>query len=63
VHAHYIALRCDEGFQGYAAGDHQHEAKFAIKEMMVRSEWDRLQRHIDEKMRAADDHEAEVRWR
>jgi hypothetical protein len=48
VHAHYIALRCDEGFQGYAAGDHQHEAKFAIKEMMVRSKWDRLQRHIDE---------------
>ena len=53
-HRNELAVRVD---------DAKHEAKFAIKEMMVRSEWDRLQRHIEEKMRDADDHEAEVRLR
>jgi len=53
-HRNELAVRVD---------DAKHEAKFAIKEMMVRSEWDRLQRHIDEKMRVADDHEAEVHLR
>lgn len=43
--------------------DQKHEAKFAIKEMMVRSEWDRMQRHIEDKMKAAEDHEEEVRLR
>jgi len=43
--------------------DAKHEVKFGIKEMMVRSEWDRLQRHIEEKMRAADDRDADVRLR
>jgi hypothetical protein len=28
--------------------DAKRETKFTIKEMIVRSEWDRLQRHIDE---------------
>jgi len=50
-HKNELAVRVD---------DAKHEAKFAIKDMMVRSEWDRLQRHIDEKMRAADDHQAEA---
>jgi len=53
-HRNELAVRVD---------DDKHEAKFAIKEMMVRSEWDRLQRHIEEKMRDAEDHEAEVRLR
>ena len=53
-HRNELAVRVD---------DAKHETKFAIKEMMVRSEWDRLQRHIQEKMRDADDHEAEVRLR
>jgi hypothetical protein len=39
--------------------DAKHEAKFTIKEMVVRSEWERVQRHIEEKMRAANDREAE----
>jgi hypothetical protein len=50
-HKNELAVRVD---------DAKHEAKFAIKDMMVRSEWDRLQRHIDEKMRAAEDHPAEA---
>jgi hypothetical protein len=53
-HRNELAVRVD---------DAKHEAKFGIKEMMVRSEWDRLQRHIEEKMRVADDHDAEVRLR
>ena len=38
--------------------DAKRESKFTIKEMIVRSEWDRLQRHIDERMRAAEDQTA-----
>ena len=53
-HKNELAVRVD---------DDRHEAKFGIKEMMVRSDWDRLQRHIEEKMRDAEDHEAEVRLR
>jgi hypothetical protein len=53
-HKNEIAVRVD---------DAKREAKFAIKEMMVRSEWDRMQRHVDERMRDHDDHEAEVRLR
>ncbi len=30
--------------------DAKHEAAFTIKEMMVRSEWDRLQRHMERQM-------------
>lgn len=38
--------------------DAKKEARFAIKEMIVRSEWDRVQHHIEEQMRAAELHEA-----
>lgn len=38
--------------------DAKHEVKFTIKEMIVRSEWDRMQRHIDEQMRASEVHDA-----
>lgn len=34
--------------------DAKHETTFAIKEMIVRSEWDRIQRHMDEQMRSAE---------
>jgi len=54
LHKNELAVRVD---------DAKHETKFTIKEMVVRSEWERAQRHMDEKMRAADDHEAEVRLR
>jgi hypothetical protein len=41
--------------------DAKHETKFTIKEMMVRSEWERVQRHIDEKMRASEVRETEMK--
>jgi len=49
-HKNELAVRVD---------DAKHEAKFMIKEMMVRSDWERLQRHIEEQMRASENHEAE----
>jgi hypothetical protein len=39
--------------------DAKHEVKFTIKEMIVRSEWDRMQRHVDEQLRASESREAE----
>lgn len=54
LHKNEVAVRVD---------DAKHEAKFAIKEMMVRSDWDRVQRHIAEKMKNSEDHESEVRLR
>jgi hypothetical protein len=39
--------------------DAKHESKFLIKEMIVRSDWERTQRCIDREMKAADDSEAE----
>jgi hypothetical protein len=38
--------------------DAKREARFTIKEMIVRSEWDRLQRHIEEALRASELHDA-----
>ncbi|MGA9544451.1 MAG: hypothetical protein WBQ85_12835 [Candidatus Sulfotelmatobacter sp.] len=43
--------------------DAKHETKFTIKEMIVRSDWDRIQRHIDRQMRDPDDHEASIKAR
>lgn len=54
LHKNELAVRVD---------DAKHETKFTIKEMMVRSEWERVQRHIDEKMRASEVHEAEMNTR
>ena len=54
LHKNELAVRVD---------DAKHETKFTIKEMMVRSEWERVQRHIDEKMRASEVHEAEMQTR
>ena len=39
--------------------DAKHESKFVIKEMIVRSEWDRMQRHFARDMKAAEDGEPE----
>jgi hypothetical protein len=39
--------------------DAKREIKFVIKEMVVRSEWDRMQRHIEEQMRVSPVREAE----
>ncbi len=49
-HKNELAVRVD---------DAKRETKFAIKEMIVRSEWDRLQRHIDEQMRTSEVRQAE----
>ena len=38
--------------------DAKHEAKFTIKEMVVRSEWDRLQPHIEQELRTSELHDA-----
>jgi hypothetical protein len=38
--------------------DARRECKFTIKEMMTRSEWDRLQRHIDERMKLSEESSA-----
>jgi hypothetical protein len=35
--------------------DAKHDFKFTIKEMVMRSDWDRIQRHMDEQMRIAED--------
>ncbi len=48
LHKNWLAVRVD---------DAKHEARFTIKEMMVRSDWDRVQRHIEGQMRTAEDHE------
>ena len=49
MHKNELAVRVD---------DAKRESKFAIKEMLVRSDWERLQRHIDEQMRASEVREA-----
>lgn len=50
LHKNELAVRVD---------DAKHESRFNIKEMIVRSEWDRMQRHIDDKMRASELRQAE----
>ncbi|MFZ0200586.1 MAG: hypothetical protein WB523_20255 [Candidatus Sulfotelmatobacter sp.] len=50
LHRNELAVRVD---------DAKHESKFAIKEMITRSEWDRVERHIDAQMKAAEVREAE----
>jgi len=50
LHRNELAVRVD---------DAKKELKFAIREMLVRSEWERQQRHMDEEIRAADARPAE----
>ena len=57
--AETIDFRLQRNELAVRVDDAKHETKFMIKEMMVRSDWDRLQRHIEEQMRASDDHAAE----
>ena len=56
--AETIDFRLHKNEIGVRVDDAKHEAKFTIREMMVRSEWDRLQRHVEETMRSSEDHEA-----
>jgi hypothetical protein len=50
LHRNELVVRVD---------DAKRESKFVIKEMIVRSEWDRVQRHIEQQMKAAEIHESE----
>ncbi len=43
LHKRELAVRVD---------DARHDSKFAIREMILRSEWDRLQQHIEDQRRA-----------
>jgi hypothetical protein len=56
--AETIDFRLQKNELAVRVDDAKHETKFTIKEMIVRSEWDRIQRHIDEEMRTAEVHEA-----
>jgi hypothetical protein len=40
--------------------DAKREIKFAIKEMMMRQDWERRQRHIEEQMRRSEDHSLDM---
>jgi len=53
-----IDFRLQKNELAVRVDDAKHEVKFTIKEMIVRSEWDRMQRHIDEQMRASEVHDA-----
>lgn len=55
--AETIDFRLQKSELAVRVDDAKHEAKFTIKEMIVRSEWDRMQRHMDDKLRASDDQE------
>ena len=56
--AETIDFRLQKSELAVRVDDAKHEAKFAIKEMIVRSEWERVQRHMDDKLTASDDHAA-----
>ena len=43
VHKNELAVRVD---------DARHESKFVIKEMVLRTQWDLVQKHLEERMRA-----------
>lgn len=57
--AETIDFRLQKNELAVRVDDAKRETKFAIKEMIVRSEWERLQRHIDEQMRASEVRQAE----
>jgi len=54
LHKNELAVRVD---------DAKHETKFMIKEMIMRSDWDRLQQHISEQLRASEDREVVMKTR
>lgn len=56
--ADVIDFRSHKGEVAVRIDDSRRESKFSIKEMILRSEWDRMQRHIDEQLKAAEVHEA-----
>jgi len=61
--AETIDFRFHKNELAVRVNDAKRETKFDIKDMVMRSDWDRVQRHIEEKLKDSDDHEAEVRLR
>jgi hypothetical protein len=59
--AETIDFRFHKNELAVRVNDAKRETKFDIKDMVMRSEWDRVQRHIEEKLKESDDREAEVR--
>ena len=57
--AENIDFRLRKNEMAVRIDDARHEAKFTIKEMIVRSEWDRMQRHIDQEMKTSEVREIE----
>jgi len=57
--AEVIDFRLQKNELAVRLDDAKRETKFEIKEMFVRSDWDRIQRHIDAQMKAAEVHDAE----
>jgi hypothetical protein len=56
--AETIDFRLQKDELAVRADDAKHESKFMIKEMVMRSEWDRVQRHMDEQMKSGEDQTA-----
>ena len=48
--AEVIDFRIQKNELAVRVDDARHESKFAIKEMILRSQWDQLQKHIDEQL-------------
>jgi len=57
--ADVIDFRSHKGEVAVRINDARKETKFCIKEMILRSEWDRMQRHIDDQLKAAEIREAQ----
>jgi len=53
--AQSIDFRLQKSELAVRIDDAKRESKFTIKEMMVRPEWDRMQRHIEERMRTPEE--------
>ncbi len=54
-----IDFRFHDGEVAVRVDDAKHESKFSIREMVLRTEWDRMQRHVDEQLKAAEVREAQ----
>jgi hypothetical protein len=54
--AETIDFRLNRNELAVRVDDAKRETRFTIKEMIVRSDWDRMQQHIDEQLRTAESH-------
>jgi len=61
--AETIDFRLQKNDLAVRVDDAKHEARFTIKEMMFRADWERIQRHIEEQVGASRDHEASLQTR